>query len=68
MFRRFQLTVIFVVIVVAGSSEAAIVSRTIEDVEHPLMHYQDLFQRDEEERVRLELKEGESDNYNYKKR
>ena len=46
-----------VLVVFVGQCHCAnLVTRSLEEVDHPLAHYQDLYQRDEQERV--DLREG----------
>ena len=52
------LTLGFCALMVGGCRGVDVVSRSLEEVDHPLVHYQDLFVRDEEEHVQLDLKEG----------
>ena len=45
-------------LMIGGCRGGDVVSRSLEEVDHPLAHYQDLYVRDEEEHVQLDLKEG----------
>ena len=45
-------------VLAAESRGDGVVARSLEEVDHPLAHYQDLYRRDEEEYDALNLREG----------
>ena len=56
MFLCFQ-SLVLLMVLAAECRGADLQARSLEEVDHPLAHYQDLFRKDEEEQA-LELRQG----------
>ena len=52
------ISLVLLSVLAAVSRGDGVVARSLEEVDHPLAHYQDLYRRDEEEHVALDLRQG----------